>query len=137
MDYAVQVKHASMYNTPSCYGIYLLGLILNWLDDLGGLKEMEKINREKAGIVYDVLDNSSLYKTFIEKPYRSLMNITFKTGDEALDAKFVKEASARGLINVKGYRDLGGMRASLYNAMPMDGARALAQFMRDFEKENA
>jgi phosphoserine aminotransferase len=136
MDYAVQIKNGSMYNTPACYGIYLLGLILEWLEDLGGLTAMQKINEEKAGMIYSVLDHSKLYKTFIEKPYRSLMNITFKTGSEELDAKFVKEAAAHSIVNVKGYRDLGGIRTSVYNAMPIEGVKALTEFMVDFEKAN-
>lgn len=137
MDYAVQVKNGSMYNTPACYGIYLLGLTLEWLENLSGLEAMQKINREKAAMIYDVLDASGFYSTFIEKPYRSLMNITFKSPSEELDAKFIKEAGAQGLVNVKGYRDLGGMRTSIYNAMPVEGVRTLANFMKEFEKANA
>ena len=136
MDYRVQIEKESMYNTPPCYGIYLLGLTLDWLEGLGGLTAMEKINKEKAALIYDAIDETDFYHTFIDKPFRSLMNITFKAPSEELDAKFVKDASAQGLINLKGYRTLGGMRASVYNAMPMEGAKKLAGFIRDFAASN-
>lgn len=136
MDYAIQVKNDSMYNTPACYGIYMLGLILQWVKKMGGLTAMQKHNRDKAALLYDVLDGSGFYKTVIEKPYRSMMNVTFRTGDEALDEKFCKEATAAGLTTLKGHRNTGGMRASIYNAMPVEGCRKLAGFMREFEKNN-
>jgi len=136
MDYQVQIEKESMYNTPSCYGIYLLGLTMEWLESLGGLTAMEQINREKAKLVYDAIDETGFYRTFIDKPYRSMMNITFRSPSEELDAKFVKEAAAQGMITLKGYRTLGGMRASLYNAMPMEGAKKLAAFIKDFAAQN-
>ncbi len=137
MDWKTQAAKDSMYNTPACYGIYMLGLILDWVEGLGGLSAMKERNEKKAKLLYKTLDESSLYKTFIEPAYRSKMNVTFKTGSDELDAKFVKEAAAAGLVNVKGYRDLGGMRASIYNAMPYEGVEALCAFMKKFEQENA
>ena len=136
MDYATEIKNDSMLNTPATYGIYLLGLILDWVDELGGLSAMKKRNAEKAGYIYDVIDNNGFYKATIEKAYRSMMNITFFTPNEDLDAKFVKEAAAQGLVNLKGYRTMGGMRASVYNAMPIEGAKKLASFMEEFAKNN-
>lgn len=137
MDWKTQAAKESMYNTPACYGIYMLGLILDWVEEMGGLIAMQERNEKKAALLYKTLDESSLYQTFIEPEYRSLMNVTFKTGSEELDAKFVKEAAEAGLVNVKGYRDLGGMRASIYNAMPYEGVEALCNFMKKFEQENA
>lgn len=137
MDWKTLAEKDSMYNTPSCYGIYFLGLVLDWIESIGGLEAMKKRNEEKAKLLYDALDKSSFYKTFVEPEYRSMMNVTFNTGDADLDAKFVKEAAARGIVNIKGYRDLGGMRASIYNAVTLDAVKALTEFMSDFEKENA
>jgi len=137
MDYRTQIDNGSMYNTPSCYGIYMLGLVLEWIEDLGGLSAMRERNERKAKLLYDVIDSSSLYRGFIEKPWRSMMNVTFTTGSDELDAKFVAEAAKTGMANLKGHRALGAMRASIYNAMPEEGCIALAEFMRRFEKENA
>lgn len=137
MDWKTLAAKDSMYNTPSCYGIYFLGLVLDWIEELGGLEAMQKRNQEKASLIYRTLDESKLYKTFIQPEYRSMMNVTFKTGSEELDAKFVKEAAAANLVNVKGYRDLGGMRASIYNAVTLEAVEALCSFMKKFEQENA
>ncbi len=137
LDYAIQVKNESMYNTPPCYSIYVCKLVLEWLQKLGGLKEMEKINRHKAGLLYNFLDNSKLFRNDNNPADRSLMNAVFRTGDEELDAKFVKESIAAGMTNLKGHRAVGGMRASIYNAMPTSGVEYLVKFMEEFEKNNS
>jgi len=137
IDYKVQADNDSMINTPPCYSIYLAGLVFKWIrDDIGGLEAMQKINIDKAKILYDCIDNSKLYKGHAKPEYRSLMNVTFVTGDKDLDSKFVKEAAGAGLLNIGGHRSVGGMRASIYNAMPTDGVKALVEFMNKFEKEN-
>lgn len=136
MNYAVTIDKDSMDNTPPCYTIYMLGLVMKWLDEQGGVEGMEKIKSTKAGILYDVLDNSKLFKAIADKEARSDMNVTFRTGDEELDAKFVKAATEAGFVNLKGHRKAGGMRASIYNAMPMEGVEKLADFMKAFEKNN-
>ena len=136
MKYTVHAEKDSMHNTPPTYGLYLAGLVYQWIKDLGGVKVMQKINEEKAKIIYDAIDNSSLFKGTVAKKDRSLMNITFVTGDKDLDDKFAKEAEKQGMPNLKGYRTVGGMRASVYNAMPIEGAKALAEFMKKFEMEN-
>ena len=136
LKYPVHVNADSMYNTPPTYGIYLAGLVFKWIKDLGGVPAMQKINEEKAGIIYDAIDNSSMFKGTVAKKDRSLMNIPFVTGSDELDAKFVKEAEKAGLVNLKGYRTVGGMRASVYNAMPLEGAKALADFIKKFELDN-
>lgn len=133
MSYKTMIEKDSMYNTPPCWCIYMLGLTLDWLEKQGGVAGMEQIKHEKAAIIYDILDNSRLYKAHARVDSRSEMNITFRTGDDALDAEFAKEAQSRGLMNLKGHRSVGGMRASLYNAQPMEGVRALAEFMKEFE----
>ena len=127
----------SMFNTPTTYSIYMAGLCLKWLKNLGGVPAIEKINIEKAKLLYDFLDESNLFKGVAEAPWRSRMNVTFRTGDEALDDAFVKEAAKAGLINLKGHRSAGGMRASIYNAMPMEGVKALIDFMKKFEAGRA
>ena len=137
LDYAVQAENGSMYNTPPCYSIYISGLVYKWLLELGGLSEMAKINIRKAQALYDYIDSSSLYKAPAEKKYRSMMNVTFVTGNEDLDKKFCKEAAANGFQNIKGHRSVGGMRASIYNAMPEEGVAKLIEFMKKFEAENA
>jgi phosphoserine aminotransferase len=137
MSYKTAVEKDSMDNTPPCYTIYMLGLVLKWIDKQGGLAGLEQINAEKAKILYDAIDGSSLFQGCAEPDARSDMNVTFRTGDEALDSKFVKEATALGFDNLKGHRAAGGMRASIYNAMPIDGVTALAAFMKKFESENA
>ena len=133
MSYKTMVEKDSMYNTPPCWCIYMLGLTLDWLETQGGVAGMETIKREKAAMIYDILDNSRLYKAHAHVDSRSDMNITFRTGDAELDTLFAKEAQARGLMNLKGHRSVGGIRASLYNAQPMEGVRALAEYMKEFE----
>ena len=136
--YKTHAESDSMYNTPPCYSIYMCKLVLEWLkNEVGGLKAMEKRNVEKAVLLYDFLDRSKLFKGCAEKESRSIMNVTFVTGDKDLDAKFVQEAAAAGFVNLKGHRSVGGMRASIYNAMPREGVEKLVQFMENFEKENA
>ena len=136
MSYQTLVKHDSMLNTPPCWCIYMLGLVLDWLKEQGGVEGMEEIKRARAAKLYDVLDNSRLYKAHAQPGSRSDMNVTFRTGNEELDAAFVKGAAARGLVNLKGHRITGGMRASLYNAMPMEGVDALIAYMKEFEREH-
>lgn len=136
ISWKAQAEAGSMLNTPPTYAIYMAGLCLKWLRDLGGVAEIEKINREKAALLYDYLDESKLFKPTAQKKYRSLMNVTFITGDADKDAAFVKQAAAQGLINLKGHRSVGGMRASIYNAMPMEGVKKLVDFMKQFELQN-
>ena len=126
----------SMYNTPPCWCIYMLGLVLEWLDGQGGVEGMEKIKHGKAELLYNVLDESRLFTCPAEKGSRSDMNVTFRSVSEELDAKFVKEAAAAGFVNLKGHRNVGGMRASIYNAMPVEGVEKLADFIREFDKNN-
>ncbi len=137
LDYKIHVENGSMYNTPPCYTIYIAGLVFHWIKDMGGLEKMAEINRKKAAILYDFLDNSKLFKGTVVKEDRSLMNVPFVTGNEELDAKFVSAAKKAGFINIKGHRSVGGMRASIYNAMPVEGVQALVEFMKKFEEENA
>ncbi len=137
MQYKIHVDNGSMYNTPNCWAIYICGLVFKWLLKNGGLEAMQKRNIEKAKILYDFLDQSKLFKGTVEPASRSLMNVPFVTGNEELDAKFVKEAKAAGFENLKGHRSVGGMRASIYNAMPKAGVEALVAFMKKFEEENA
>ncbi len=135
-DYKIHADNGSMYNTPPTYTIYMCMLVLEWLKSLGGISEIEKINREKAKLFYDYLDNSAMFKGTVVPEDRSLMNIPFITGNEELDAKFVKESKAAGFVNLKGHRTVGGMRASIYNAMPIEGVKSLIEFMKKFELEN-
>ena len=136
-NYATHAENGSMYNTPPCYSIYMMKLVLEWIkNDIGGLDKMLERNEKKAGILYDYLDNSKLFKNPVAKEDRSLMNVPFVTGDADLDAKFVKEAAAAGFVNIKGHRSVGGMRASIYNAMPIEGVEKLVAFMKKFEEEN-
>lgn len=136
LNYQIHADNASLYNTPPCYTIYICKLVLEWIKNLGGLQKMKELNEAKAKMLYDFLDNSKLFKGTVKKEDRSLMNVPFVTGNEELDAKFVKEATEAGLVNLKGHRTVGGMRASIYNAMPIDGVKALVEFMEKFEKEN-
>ena len=136
-NYKTHADNGSMYNTPPTYGIYILGLVLDWVKEKGGLEAMKKLNEEKAAILYNFLDNSKLFKATVQGKDRSLMNIPFVTGNEEMDAKFVSEAKKAGLINIKGHRSVGGMRASIYNAMPKAGVEKLVEFMKQFEAENA
>lgn len=135
-NYKIHADNGSMYNTPPTYGIYILGLVLDWIIEKGGLTEMAKLNRRKAELLYNYLDSSKLFKATVSGKDRSLMNIPFVTGSDELDAKFVSEAKKEGLINLKGHRTVGGMRASIYNAMPYEGVEKLVEFMRKFEAEN-
>jgi len=137
LNYVTHAENDSMFNTPPCYTIYVAGLTLKWIKKLGGLEKMAEINKKKAAILYDFLDNSKLFKGTVVKEDRSLMNVPFVTGNDELDAKFVKEAAAAGFVNLKGHRSVGGMRASIYNAMPIEGVEKLVEFMAKFEKENA
>lgn len=136
LDYKVQADNGSMYNTPPCYSIYIAGLVFEWILELGGLEAMEKINIEKAAILYDYLDQSKLFRATAQKEFRSRMNVCFVTGNEELDKKFCAEAKNYGIVNIKGHRSVGGMRASIYNAMPIEGVRKLVEFMAKFEAEN-
>ena len=136
LKYKTHADNGSMYNTPPAYGIYVCGKVFKWLKKMGGLEVMKAKNEEKAKILYDFLDSSKLFKGTVRKEDRSLMNVPFVTGDEELDAKFVKEAKAAGFENLKGHRSVGGMRASIYNAMPKAGVEALVEFMKKFEAEN-
>ena len=137
LRYKIHADNGSMYNTPPAYGIYICGKVFKWLKKMGGLEVMKERNREKAAILYDFLDNSKLFRGTVEKKDRSLMNVPFVTGDAELDAKFVKAAENAGFVNLKGHRSVGGMRASIYNAMPIEGVEALVAFMAQFEKENS
>lgn len=135
-NYQIHADNDSLYNTPPCYCIYICKLVLEWLKEMGGVEKMQEINEKKAKILYDFLDSSEMFKGTVEKKDRSLMNVPFVTGNEELDAKFVKEAAQAGFVNLKGHRTVGGMRASIYNAMPVEGVEALVKFMAEFEKNN-
>lgn len=136
LDYTLMIENDSMYNTPPAYAIYVLGLVLEWIDEMGGLEVMEKRNIEKAKLLYDYLDSSDFYKAHSDKDNRSLMNVTFTTPSKELDAKFVKESIEAGMTNLKGHRSVGGIRASIYNAMPLEGVEKLVAFMKEFEAAN-
>ena len=137
-NYQTHADNGSMYNTPPTYSIYICKLVLEWIqNEIGGLEKMAEINRAKAAMLYDFLDSSKLFRGTVVKEDRSIMNIPFVTGDAELDKKFVKEAEAAGFINLKGHRTVGGMRASIYNAMPTEGVKALVAFMQKFEQDNA
>ena len=136
MKYKIHADERSLYNTPPCYGIYICGKVFKWVKNKGGLEAMKAYNEKKAKLLYDYLDNSRLFTGTVVKEDRSLMNVPFITGNEELDAKFVKEAKAAGFENLKGHRTVGGMRASIYNAMPIEGVEKLVEFMEKFEKEN-
>ncbi len=136
LKYATHAKENSMYNTPPCYAIYICGKVFKWLKKQGGLSAMQEVNKQKAKLLYDVLDDSKLFTGTARKDSRSMMNVTFVTGDEQLDAAFVAGAKKEGLVNIKGHRSVGGMRASIYNAMSLEGVEKLAAYMRAFEKEH-
>ena len=135
-NYKTHIDNGSMFNTPPTYAIYMAGLVFEWLLEKGGVAAMQKVNEEKAGWLYDFIDNSSLFSGTAERVSRSMMNVPFVTTSEELDAKFIKEAAEVGLKTLKGHRSVGGMRASIYNAMPTDGVKALVNFMKDFEIKN-
>ena len=136
LRYKIHADNGSLYNTPPAYGIYICGMVFQWLKEMGGLEAMKAHNEKKAAILYDFLDQSKLFRGTVVKKDRSLMNVPFVTGDEAKDAAFVKAATAAGFVNLKGHRTVGGMRASIYNAMPIEGVEKLVAFMDDFEKKN-
>lgn len=136
LTYKTHADAGSMYNTPNCYCIYICGKVFKWLKKLGGLEAVKERNEKKAAVLYDFLDSSRLFRGTVEKKDRSLMNVPFVTGNKELDAKFVKEAKEAGLENLKGHRSVGGMRASIYNAMPLEGVEALVSFMKKFEEDN-
>ncbi len=136
LDYKLMADNDSMYNTPPCWSIYMAGLVYEWILSLGGLEEMKKMNEKKANLLYDYLDSQDYYIAPVSRESRSMMNVTFVTGNEELDKKFPKEAAAAGLTNLKGHRSVGGMRASIYNAMPYEGVEALVAFMKDFAEKN-
>ncbi len=137
LNYQTQADNASLYNTPPCYTIYICKLVLEWIKSLGGLEAVAERNRTKAKILYDFLDNSKMFKGTVVPEDRSLMNVPFVTDSEELNAKFIKEAKEAGFVNLKGHRSVGGMRASIYNAMPVEGVEKLVEFMTKFEKENS
>ena len=136
LKYDTHSENGSMYNTPPTYGIYICGLVYEWIKDMGGVKVMHEKNVKKAELLYDFLDNSKMFKGTVVPKDRSLMNVPFVTDSDDLNAKFIKEAKAAGFVNLKGHRTVGGMRASIYNAMPYEGVKALVDFMAKFEKEN-
>ena len=137
MNWKIQTDNGSLYNTPPTYGIYICGLVFKWIKKLGGLSKMKEMNEAKAKILYDFLDSSKLFKGTVVKEDRSLMNVPFVIGNEEMEAKFIKEATAEGLTSLKGHRTVGGMRASIYNAMPIEGVQKLVAFMKDFESKNS
>jgi phosphoserine aminotransferase len=137
MNWKIQTDNGSLYNTPPTYGIYICGLVFKWIKKLGGLSKMKEMNEAKAKILYDFLDSSKLFRGTVVKEDRSLMNVPFVIGNEEMEAKFIKEATAEGLTSLKGHRTVGGMRASIYNAMPIEGVKKLVAFMKDFESKNS
>ena len=134
LKWKTQMENDSMYNTPPCYAIYICGKVFKWIKSIGGLEAMKERNEKKAAILYDFLDKSEMFKSTVEKKDRSLMNVPFVTGDDALDKEFIAAATAAGLVELKGHRSVGGMRASIYNAMPIEGVEKLVAFMEEFEK---
>jgi len=136
-NYSIMAKEPSLYNTPPCYSIYVIGLVLKWLKKNGGLAKMHEVNLQKAKVLYDRLDKNDFYRGTVDKDSRSLMNIPFRLKNEALEETFIKEAKAAGMIGLKGHRSVGGIRASFYNAVPMESAKALVAFMDEFEKKNS
>ena len=135
-DYKIHADNDSLYNTPPTYGIYMLKLVMEWVKEQGGVAALQALNEKKAAILYDYLDSSKMFRGTVAKEDRSLMNVPFVTGDKELDAKFIAEATKAGFVNLKGHRTVGGMRASIYNAMPIEGVEALVAFMKKFEEEN-
>lgn len=134
LRYKTHADGKSMYNTPPTYNIYIVGKVIKWIKSLGGLEKMKELNEQKAAMVYDYLDTSTLFHGLAEKESRSVMNVTFRTDSAETDAAFVKKAAENGIISIKGHRAIGGLRASLYNAMPMEGVQHLVDFMKEFEK---
>ena len=136
LKYKIHADNDSLYNTPPCYNIYICGKVFKWIKKMGGLSAMKEHNEKKAAVLYDFLDQSKLFKGTVRKEDRSLMNVPFVTGDKELDAEFIKAAEAAGFVNLKGHRTVGGMRASIYNAMPIEGVEKLVAFMKDFEAKH-
>ncbi|HPF06641.1 MAG TPA: 3-phosphoserine/phosphohydroxythreonine transaminase [Spirochaetota bacterium] len=136
LNFRTHADSDSLFNTPPTYAVYIAKMIFEWLDNIGGVEAMHKINIEKAGLLYDFIDNSSMFKGNVEKNSRSIMNATFNTGSKEIDDRFIKEASKNGLVSLAGHKTAGGMRASIYNAMPVEGVKALVEFMKKFESEN-
>ena len=134
LDYRIAAENGSMYNTPPTYGIYICGLVFKWLLKTGGLEFRDKNNKEKAAILYDYLDSSDFYRPYVDKGSRSLMNVTFRTPSDELDAEFLEGAKKYKFTNLKGHRSVGGLRASIYNAMPIEGVKALVAYMKEFEE---
>jgi phosphoserine aminotransferase len=137
LSYKTHVDNDSAFNTPPCYSLYIAGLVFEWIKDCGGVEEIEKMNMEKAALLYDFLDNSKLFTNPVRREDRSIMNVVFIAKSEELNKKFVKEAEAAGFVTLKGHRSVGGMRASIYNAMPVEGVKKLVEFMKKFEKDNS
>ncbi len=137
LKFKTQADNDSLFNTPPCYTIYVCGLVFKWLLEQGGLSAMKEKNERKAELLYDFLDSSSMFRGTVDKQYRSLMNVPFVTDSDELNAKFIEQSTAAGFVNLKGHRSVGGMRASIYNAMPEEGVRKLVEFMADFEKKNS
>lgn len=135
-NYQIHADNGSMFNTPPTYSIYIMKLVLDWIESMGGIKVLEEKNKKKAALLYDYLDQSSLFKPTVTGPSRSLMNVPFVTENDELDKKFIAGCTENGFVNIKGHRSVGGMRASIYNAMPYEGVEALVAFMKKFEKEN-
>jgi phosphoserine aminotransferase len=136
LDYQTHLKNNSLYNTPNTFGIYMIGLVCDWLEDLGGLQAIQKINQQKSDLLYDVIDGSAFYRGHAAKNSRSQMNVTWRLPSEELEKRFAGEAEAKGMIGLKGHRSVGGLRASIYNAVPLESVAALADFMREFERTN-
>ncbi len=136
LDYRTHVEHRSLFNTPPTYSIYMAGLVLKWLKKMGGISAMEELNLKKANLIYDLMDNSWLFNGLALRAYRSTMNVTFTTGSENMDKKFIAQAAKEGLMTLNGHKSIGGMRASIYNAMPLQGVEKLVEFMKKFEREN-
>ena len=136
LDYAIHAKNDSLYNTPPTYAIYIMGLVFQWVKKQGGVEAVQKINEQKAKILYDFLDQSELFRGTVVPEDRSLMNVPFVLPTDELNKQFIKEAEANGMVNLKGHRTVGGMRASIYNAMPVEGVEKLVAFMKDFEQNN-
>ena len=137
LNYQTHSEAGSSYNTPPCYSIYTAGLVFKWIREKGGLNAMKQINEEKADLLYNYLDQSKIFSSPVEKKDRSLMNVPFVTGNQEFDARFIKEAAGQGLVTLKGHRSVGGMRASIYNAMPPEGVKKLVEFMKKFEVDNS
>ena len=136
MNYNIYAEHESLYNTPPVFAIYAVGEVLKWIKRLGGLREVERRNREKAGLLYDVIDRCDFYTGHAQPGSRSLMNVTFRLKKPELEGQFVKEAEAQGMVELKGHRSVGGLRASIYNAFPKQGVEKLVQFMQEFAAKN-